>query len=338
MKTSTEPVKGKKAKKLGKIVLKVILILFSISISFTIIGSILHATYFQNKFNNINPYGQLIPIEDGKMHVYMMGHGETTIVLLPGMGVALPSAQFGPLMRKLSETYTVVSVEYFGIGFSSETSRPRTCENYVEEIRTVLSKAGLKAPYVLMPHSISGLYSEYFAAKYPDEVSAIISLDGTSSAFYQEMSPAIRSLLKIAKFQQATGTSSLISLLTDRKTLISEGFTSREIDDMIIFAGFALNNTSLEQIANSAEFIKETMQFPYPESIPYFKIISKQTFEMPNPQLKQVNMSPQEYQFNHLERIGDQVRYKILDGSHFIYLKNVDEISEITDHFLKTSE
>ena len=335
MKTTPESLSGKRTKKLGKIILKIILILISISVAFTIVGSILHATYFQNKFNDIKPYGQLIPVEDGNMHLYSMGHGETTIVLLPGMGIALPSAQFAPLMRKLSKTYTVVSLEYFGTGFSTETSIPRTCENYVEEIRTALSKAGFEAPYVLMPHSISSLYSEYYAAKYPGEVRAIISLDGTSSAFYQEMPSAIRSLLSVAKFQQATGSSSLISLLTDRKTLISEGFTAQEIDDMIIIAGFALNNTSLEQIANPAEFIKETMQLPYPDSIPYFKIISKQTFETPNPQLKQVGMTPQEYQFKHLERIGKQARYEILDGSHFIYLNNVDKIAEITDSFLQ---
>lgn len=33
-------------------------------------------------------------------------------------------------------------------------------ENYMEEIRTALSMAGMKPPYVLMPHSVSGVYSE----------------------------------------------------------------------------------------------------------------------------------------------------------------------------------
>ncbi len=34
-------------------------------------------------------------------------------------------------------------------------------------------------------------------------------------------------------------------------------------------------------------------------------------------------------------RIGDQAKYEILDGTHFIYLNNVDRISEITDEFLR---
>ena len=296
-------------------------------------GAILHATYFKGKLEQIKPYGQLVDVEDGQMHVYSMGNGEKKIVLLPGMGVGLPSADFAPLMRKLSEKYTVVTVEYFGVGFSSETSKPRTSENYVEEIRAALSQAGFKAPYALMPHSISSVYSEYYAAKYPKEVEAIISLDGTSTAFYAEMPAIVKSILPIAKFQQAVGMLSVIAPLTaNKKQLLSAGFTEKEISDILTFAGFSINNTVLEQIQSSSEFIKQTMDLPFPESVPYFKVISKKTYETPNKQLK---MTPQEYQNEHLERIGKHVKYEILDGTHFIYANNVDRIAEITDNLLR---
>jgi len=36
----------------------------------------------------------------------------------------------------------------------------------------------------------------------------------------------------------------------------------------------------------------------------------------------------------HLARIGDHAKFEILDGTHFIYLKNVNQISKITDGFL----
>ena len=305
----------------------------SVIVVLMFIGAILHATYFKGKLEQIRPYGKLVDVNDGQMHVYSMGNGEETIVLLPGMGVGLPSADFAPLMRKLSEKYTVVTVEYFGVGFSSETSKPRTSENYVEEIRTALSQAGFKAPYVLMPHSISSVYSEYYAAKYPKEVEAIVSLDGTSSAFDGGEMPAIvKSILPIVKFQQSVGTLSIIApLTTKKKQLLSNGYTEKEINDMITFAGFSMNDNVIEQIANSAEFVKQTIDLPYPESVPYFKVISKKTYETPNKQLK---MTPQEYQHNHLERIGKHVKYEILDGTHFIYANNVDNIAEIVDNFL----
>ena len=318
--------------KRGKKIMMIFGAIVAVIAVFMLIGALLHTTYFKGKLEQIKPYGQLIDVDDGQMHIYSMGSGEKTIVLLPGMGIALPSADFAPLMRKLSEKYTVVCVEYFGVGFSTETSKPRTCENYVEETRTALSQAGFKAPYVLMPHSISSVYSEYYAAKYPEEVEAVISLDGTSTAYYEEMPAIVKSILPIAKFQQAIGTTSLLAPLTaNKKDLLSKGFTEKEIKDMITFAGFTMNDTVLEQILNSGEFIKQTMDLPFPQSIPYFKVISKQTYETLNTQHK---MTPQEYQQRHLERIGEHAKYEILDGSHFIYSNNVDRIAEITDDLL----
>ncbi|WP_242866771.1 alpha/beta fold hydrolase [Abyssisolibacter fermentans] len=323
--------------KRGKKIMMIFGIIVAAIAVFMLIGAILHATYFKGKLEQIKPYGQLVDVDDGQMHVYSMGNGEKTIVLLPGMGVSLPSADFAPLMRKLSEKYTVVCVEYFGVGFSSETSKPRTCENYVKETRTALSQAGFKAPYILMPHSISSVYSEYYATKYPHEVDAVISLDGTSTAYYEEMPAIYKSILKIAKFQQAIGITSILSpLAINKNDLFSKGFTQTEINDITVFSGFTINGTVLKQMANSSEFIKQTMDLPFPESVPYFKIISKHTYETPNKQLK---ITPQEYQHKHLERIGKHAKHEILDGNHFIYLNNVDRIAEITDDLiLKTNQ
>lgn len=298
-----------------------------------IIGSILHATYFKNKKEAIKPYGQLVDVYDAHMHVYKMGNGEETIILLPGMGVALPSADFGPLMRQLSETYTVVTLEYFGVGFSTQTQRPRTTENYVEEIRLALENAEIEGPYILMPHSISSIYSEYYASTYPDEVQAIISLDGTSSAYIgPDMPGFVKSILGIAKAQQAVGLTSILApLVTNKDKLLNLGYTDKEISDLLYYAGFSMNDNTLSQIANSSDFIKDTNKLAYPEHVPYFKIISKHTYETKNSQLK---ITPQEYQMQHLERIGEKAQYEILEGTHFIYLNQVKQISDITHAFL----
>lgn len=298
----------------------------------TAAGAVYRTAVVQPRKERIQPYGQLVDVEGGLMHVRSMGNGPDTIVLLPGMGVALPSADFAPLMRTLARKHTVVTVEYFGTGFSQTTDRPRTSRNYVEEIRTALAKAGHAAPYVLMPHSISGVYAEHYASIYPAEVKAIISLDGSPTVHYASPPAIMKLALSLGKLQQAAGTTSILAaLITNRKSLLASGYTSEEIDHVITFAGFALNDTVLEQILHSAEFIKETMDLPFPASVPYFKIISKQTYERPN---KQLPMSPQEYQHQHLARIGEHARYEVLEGSHFIYLKNADHIARIADELI----
>ncbi len=334
MKKNTKSNKTRKSVK--KKILKVLLFIFIVIVIFNIIGTILHATYFKNKVEEIKPYGEMVNIYDGQMHVYSMGEGEKTIILLPGMGVSLPSAEFGPLMRTLSKKYKVVCIEYFGVGFSSETSRERSIDNYVEEIRKVLEVEQIEPPYVLVPHSISSVFSEYYASKYPSEIEAIISLDGTSTAYYQEIPKFVNSLLGVAKVQQNSGFSSIMGLLaTNKKDLISKGYLEKEINDMIAFSGFSVNDNLLSQMANSANYIKETMDLPYPKTIPYFKVISKKTYETKNSQIK---ISPQEYQMEHLKRIGDNVKYEILEGNHFIYFNNVDKISNIIDDVIANNK
>jgi hypothetical protein len=311
----------------------IILIILAVIAALLLIGAVLHATFYKDKREQIQPYGQMVNVYDGQMHIYKMGTGDKTIVLLPGLGVALPSADFGPLMRRLSEEYTVVCVEYFGVGFSTQTGRKRSCENYVDEIRTALSNAGVKAPYILMPHSISSVYSEYYASLHPEEVEAIISLDGTSTAYIGEDMPKfVGSLLGAAKVQQAAGlTSVLASLTTNKSKLMSLGYTEKEISDVIAFAGFSTNDNMLDQVRNTTEYIKATNKTEYPASVPYYKIISKQTYETKNSQIK---MSPEAYQREHLLRVGAEENYTVLDGTHFIYLNNVEKICSLTDAFL----
>lgn len=323
----------KPKRKGGKKVMMIFGTIFAVIAVCMLIGTSLHATYFQSKKEQIKPYGQMVDVYDGQMHVFKMGSGNETIILLPGMGIGLPSADFGPLMRRLSEKYTVVCVEYFGVGFSSQTQRARSSENYVDEVRTALKRAVIEGPYILMAHSISSVYSEYYASKYPDEVQAVISLDGTSTAYIgADMPGFVRLLLGVAKFQQAIGfTSILAPIATNKDKLLSMGYTEKEISDLLYYVGFSMNDNTLDQIASSTNYIKDANKLMYPGTVPYLKIISSQTYKTKNSQIK---ITPQEYQNQHLARIGEQAKYEILDGTHFIYLNNVDRISEITDEFL----
>lgn len=325
----------KQGRRWGKRIMMILGVLVGVTAVFMLVGTVLHGTYFKGQLSAIAPYGEIVEVEHGKMHLYSMGDGEKTIVLLPGMGVGLPSADFSPLMRRLSEKHTVVTVEYLGVGFSSTTDQPRTTENYVEEVREALAKAGFQAPYVLMPHSISSIYSEYYAARYPQEVEAVISLDGTSTAYYEEMPAFVKYVLPVAKFQQNTGTMSVLAQVTTNKgNLAASGYTEKEIHDMIIFGGFSMNDNLLEQISSTADYVKDTMDLPFPASVPYFKVISKTTYEEPNKQLK---ITPQEYQHQHLQRIGAHAQYEILEGNHFIYASNGPRIAEIVDQVLMTA-
>lgn len=310
--------------KRGKKVMTVFAIILGIIVCLNIIGFAVNKIFFAGELGAVSPYGQMVEVNGQKMHVYSMGDGEKTIVLLPGFGVSLPSADFGPLMRELSKEYTVVCVEYFGTGFSDQADTPRKNENYTEEIRTALSLAGFRAPYVFMPHSVSGIYSEYYAAKYPDEVSAIIMLDTTSTAKPEGGNPP-RFVYGIAKLQQACGLTRISFGLMPPAQKAENGYTEKEISDFKLFAYHVLNDTMIDQSLRVLDNINEVNAIALPQEMPVLKLISSQTE-------KKVGA---EYQKKHLNRLGANAESKIVDGSHFIYQTNVTAICDATRAFLE---
>jgi len=305
--------------------LTVVLIIFSIIVLLNLISLLINQVFFSNELKKIAPYGELININGENMHVYSMGNGERTIVLLPGFGVPLPSADFAPLMRELSNEYTVVSLEYFGVGFSDNTDTPRTNENYTEEIRLALNTAGFLPPYILMPHSGSGIYTEYYAAKYPDEVSAIIMLDTTSSAELSANVP--RFVYGLGKVQQAIGLSRLINSIVVKSTLgikIENGYTQAEIDDYTKFMNHYYNDTIVDQLSRLNGNIEEVMNMPFPSEVPVLKLIASETM--------QGKQTSEEYQNAHMSRLGENAEWTVIEGNHFLYHGHVSNIvNEITD-------
>ncbi len=308
----------------AKKVFKALATIFGAIVFINLLGLAGNSLFFRNELEAISPYGQMVEVNEHKMHVYSMGDGEKTIVLLPGFGVALPSADFGPLMRELSKEYTVVCIDYFGIGFSEQTDTPRTNENYTEETRVALAAAGFTPPYILMPHSASGVYSEYYAAKYPQEVSAIIMLDTTSTAITADATNPPKFIYTIAKWQQSIGLTRLTYKLAPAAQLPANGYTAKEISDYRLFAYHVLNDTIIDQSFRLLDNIKEVNAMAFPKQIPVLKLISSQTVEK----------AGAECQANHLKRLGAHVESSQINSTHFMYQTNVGDICVAAREFI----
>ncbi|WP_270408773.1 alpha/beta fold hydrolase [Microbacterium maritypicum] len=106
------------------------------------------------------------------------GEGSEDIVLLPGFGTASPVLDFEPLVPELAQDDRVIVVEPFGYGLSDGTDRARTTDNIVTETHAALQELGVD-DYVLMGHSIAGIYGIQFANRYPDEVRAFMGIDSS---------------------------------------------------------------------------------------------------------------------------------------------------------------
>lgn len=109
-----------------------------------------------------------------------------TLVFLPSYTypLCLPD-DFSDLINELKEEFQIIVIEYYGYGASEDTHRPRTSENICYEIYNALKKLDVKS-YILIPHSISGLYALSYIDSYPDEVEAIIGIDMTLPCYNLE--------------------------------------------------------------------------------------------------------------------------------------------------------
>ena len=130
--------------------------------------------------------GKQFEVNGNKMTIYIEGEGEQTIVFLAGGGTSSPILDFKSLYSLLSDDYRIAVVEKVGYGFSDVADVDRSLPRILEDTRTALQLADVQKPYILSPHSMSGIEALYWVQTYPDEVSAIIGLDMAVPATYND--------------------------------------------------------------------------------------------------------------------------------------------------------
>jgi len=259
-----------------------------------------------------------------------MGSGEKTIVLLPGFAVPMPTVEFALLMRELAKKHTVCTIDFFEYGLSDSTDMPRTNENYVEEIREALTLGGLKSPYILMPYSCAGIYCEYYAAKYPEEVAGLILMDSSptvkgfakqlalTEADIDEMKTALKSvksayepLKPLEEYDQAFIDEYYAQYLP-------HGYTKKELHEQ----SKAPNDvdTLVAQAATFSECILEEMTMPIPKGLPILAFRSDLLKQLDDAEVdedsKQSELNEYEaYYKTHMERLGTQEELMTIIGS-----------------------
>lgn len=191
-------------KKIGSKFLRVIFIIVAVIVLFLIVSFIRHKICSFRERKLLTPLGKIVEVNGHNMSVYTEGEGDKTLVFLSGGGTCSPILDFLSLYLLLSNEYKIAVVEKFGYGFSDVVDEQRDIDTMLSETRMALEKAGIEGPYVLCPHSMSGLEALYWAQKYPEEVEAIIGLDMAVPAYYDEMHISIP-ITKLGQYGAALG-------------------------------------------------------------------------------------------------------------------------------------
>ncbi len=202
------------------------------------------------------PLGQMVEVDGHSMSIYVEGTGETTLVFMSGGGTCSPILDFKSLYSLLSDQYRIAVVEKFGYGFSDVVDTDRDIDSILEDTRTALAAAGLNAPYVLCPHSMSGLEALYWARKYPDEVSAIIGLDMAVPEYYDTMNINIP-LMRMAGWAAHVGITRLVPGISDSDAIQYGTLSENEKE---IYRAVFFSRTATVTMLNEMKRVKENAE------------------------------------------------------------------------------
>lgn len=170
-------------KKILRITGKVLLILLLLIVLLILIMSAVYHIKLNNVEKQLKEAGYYHPVSvgDHSLNIYSCGseNGKHTIIALAGWGDGEMFLGWRQMTAEIEKDNRLIFIDRAGYGLSDDTKQEMTPENVVEEYRTALRNDGIKAPYLLMGHSLGGLYATYWESRYPDEIEAVVFLDGS---------------------------------------------------------------------------------------------------------------------------------------------------------------
>ena len=141
--------------------------------------------------------GQLVDVGDHRLYLSCTGSGEPTVILEPGLGGT--SAAWGWIEPTVATHTRVCVYDRAGRGRSDPSPDPQDGDQIATDLHTLLDRAGITGPLVMVGHSLGGLYVLDYAARYPQQVAGMVLLDTTPPTAFTELPdyPAIYDMLTI---------------------------------------------------------------------------------------------------------------------------------------------
>lgn len=270
----------------------------------------------------IEPYGQLVSVNGKKMNITIQGKGTETIVLLPGFGTAAPTLDFKPLIDELAPYYKIVSIEPFGYGLSEDTAKERSTENIVSEIHEALQELKIDR-YMLMGHSIAGIYGLDYVNKYRNEVTGFVGID--SSVPTQDGMDTKFPIKSLQLLKKSGIARILIKFTDDPYAGLPYDDDTKEQIRMITLKNFYNTSTSNELESIYKKFTA-AKNLTFPKDLPLL------LFVQANSEGVEKNWIPL-----HEEQVKHSVYGKVitLDGDHYLHHTKSLEIAENVRLFMQ---
>jgi pimeloyl-ACP methyl ester carboxylesterase len=168
---------------------------------------------------------EMVDVGGSSMHLHCTGEegrAPTVVMDIGSGGIGMDWQRVQPGIAKFAR---VCTYDRAGTGWSDQGPQPRTSQQIVKELHTLLGNAGVEGPYVLVGHSFGGVNMQLYASRYPDEVAGMVLVDSAiaDKDFLRAMEPSFPSPVWL-KFLATIGVTRLpytLGGVTDERAAIS---------------------------------------------------------------------------------------------------------------------
>jgi pimeloyl-ACP methyl ester carboxylesterase len=123
----------------------------------------------------------MVDVGGHKLHVVCQGAGSPVVLIETGAGQ--PVSAFDDLQLALAATNRTCVYERAGNGTSEASPSPRTAQQISDELQLLIEKTPIPIPFVVLSHSLGGMYAQLFAAEHPTEIAGLVFLDPRTAEY-----------------------------------------------------------------------------------------------------------------------------------------------------------
>jgi pimeloyl-ACP methyl ester carboxylesterase len=122
---------------------------------------------------------RMISIGDRRLSIDCDGEGgAATVVLIAGGGRM--AKDWAKVQPAVANSARVCSYDRAGFGESDKTaSKLQPVDEVVDDLHRLLKASGEKGPFILVAHSIAGIYARRYASNFPHELAGLVFVDSS---------------------------------------------------------------------------------------------------------------------------------------------------------------
>ena len=154
------------------------------------------STYFESQ--RFSPSGRLYEVNGHMMHLSCAGSGRPTVVLESGL---LHDSRDWLLVEPLVANFArVCSYDRAGYGWSDYRSGPRDAAAISDELAALMAEGDETPPFILVGHSLGGIFVRQFALRHPGTVVGMIFVDSSHEQQLAHFPPPGNSILRSQQY------------------------------------------------------------------------------------------------------------------------------------------